>query len=102
MPEDSASQADTEDMDDFETKGGFRRLTSAGKLQVLKSKLPLETPTSGIRSRRSERAVPAVLTNGILDKGDLKLLHNYLKQVGCSDVVGMSLSAAEDHGHEFL
>ena len=31
MPEESASQqADTDDMDDFETKGGFRCLTSAG------------------------------------------------------------------------
>ena len=79
VPEDSASQADTDDMDDFETKGGFRWLTPARKLQVLKSKLPLET---GIRLGRSECAVRAYLTNGIHDKGNLKLLRNYLKQVG--------------------
>ena len=46
VPEDSTSQADTDDMDDFGTKGGFRWLTSAEK--VLKSKLLLETLMSGI------------------------------------------------------
>ena len=69
-------------LDDFELKGGFRWLTSAGKLQVLKSKLPLETSMSEIRFGRSECAVRAYLTNGILGKADLKLLRDYLKQVG--------------------
>ena len=81
-PDDSASQADPDDINDFEQKGGFRWLTSAGKLQVLESKLPLETLMSGIRLGRSERAVRAYLTNGILDKTDLKLLRSCLKQVG--------------------
>ena len=69
-PRARAGQADTEDIHDFETKGGFRGLTSAGKLQVLKSKLPLETLMSEIHLGRSERAVRACLTKGILDKGD--------------------------------
>ena len=70
VPEESASQVDTEDMDDFETKGGFRWLTSAGKRQVLKKRLPPQTVMSRIRSGRSERAVRAYWTNGILDKGE--------------------------------
>ena len=82
MPDESASQADPDDIDDFEQKGGW--LTSAGKLQVLKSKMPLETLMSGIRMGRSER-VRADLTNGILDKANLKLLRNCLKQVGWDD-----------------
>ena len=82
MPDHSASPADPDDIDDFEQKGGFRWLASSGKLQVLKSKLPLETSMSEIRLGRSERAVRAYLTNGILDKGDKKPLRNYLKQVG--------------------
>ena len=40
------------------------------------------TLMSGVRLGRSERAVRACLTNGILDKADLKLLRNYLKPVG--------------------
>ena len=76
------NQADPDDIDDFEQKAGFRWLTSAGQLQVLTSKLPLETLMSGIRMGRSERAVRAYLTNGILDKADLKLLRSHMKQVG--------------------
>ena len=91
VPDDSASQAHPDDIDDFEQKGGFRCLTSAGKLQVLKSKLPLETLMSGIRLGRSERAVRAYLTNGILNKADVKLQRNYLEQVG-----------VEDHFHAFI
>ena len=105
-------------MDDVETKDGFRWSTSAGKLQVLKSKLPLETLMSGIRLGRSELSVRAYLTNGTLDKGDVQLLRNFLKQVGgtifirslcwwfadsnSSDVVGMFLTAADHHGDGFL
>ena len=117
--EESASQADTVHVDDFETEGGFRWLTSAEKLQVLRSKPPLETLMYGIRLGRLERAVRAYLTNGIIHKSDSKLLRNNLKQVegrktfslslfwwfadsNSSDVVGMLLSAAEHHGHEFL
>ena len=77
------SQADQDDIDDFEQKGLW--LTSAGKLQVLKSKLPLETLMSGLSLGRSERAVRAYLTNGFFDKADLKLLRNCLKQVGWED-----------------
>ena len=47
--EDSASQADPDDIDDSDQEGCFRWLTSAGKLQVPKSKLPLETLMSGNR-----------------------------------------------------
>ena len=67
--------------DVFESKGGFWWLTSAGKLQVPKNKLSLDTLMSRIRFGRSERAVHANLTNGILDKRDFKLLRNCLKQV---------------------
>ena len=74
MPEDLAIQADTDDMEDFETKGGFRWLTSAGALQLFKNKLPLDTLMSGIRVGRSERAVRACLANGTLDKDDFKKL----------------------------
>ena len=82
VPDDSVSQADLDDIDNFEQKGGFRWLTSARKLWVLKSKLPLKTSMSGIRLGRSQCAVRAYLTNGILDKADLKLLRDHLKQVG--------------------
>ena len=41
VPDDSASQVDPDDTDDFEQKGGFRWLISAGKFLVLKSLLPL-------------------------------------------------------------
>ena len=49
---------------------------------MLKSKVPVETSMSGNRLRRSGCAVRAYLTNGILDKADLKLLRDNLKQVG--------------------
>ena len=74
MLEDSASQADTDDMEDFETKGGFRWLTSTGKLQFFNNKLSLDTLMSGIRVGRSERAVRAYLANGTPDKDDFKKL----------------------------
>ena len=73
---------------------------------------------SGIRLGRSELAVRASLTNGTLDKGDVQLLRNFLKQVGgtifirslcwwfadsnSSDVVGTFLTAADHHGDGFL
>ena len=59
VPYDSASQADLDDIDDFEPEGRHPLADIRRKLHVLKSKLPLETLMSEIRMGRSERAVRA-------------------------------------------
>ena len=72
-------------MDEIETMGGFRGLTSAGKLQSLESKLALETLMSGIRSGSCQRAVRPYVSNIMVDGGDFKNnLRNCMKQLGRS------------------
>jgi hypothetical protein len=80
--DDSVSQIGvSEDGENEDCTANFRKLSSKEKLKVIKGRINLQMLLQGKALGRQERNAKKYLTNGVLEKNDIGLLRNFMKQV---------------------
>ena len=80
--DDSVSQIGvSEDGENEDCTANFRKLSSKEKLKVIKGGINLPLLLQGKALGRQERNAKKYLTNGVLEKNDIGLLRNFMKQV---------------------